>query len=219
MDNGTSYTSASCGCPSCNPSPILISLDNGSLQLTGPEDGVQFDLTADGIPEHTAWTKRNSDDAFLVLDRNENGFIDDGSELFGDHTPQPVPDPADRNGFEALAVFDDSLSGGNEDGFIDESDSIFSDLQMWTDSNHNGISEADELLSMSEAGVVAIDLSYRSVSRTDAHGNEFRFASKVQMSLGMRTAWDVFFQQASSPSLVGGNQVRSGASSCNQSSR
>ncbi len=137
------------------------------------------------------------DDAFLVLDRNGNGRIDDGSELFGDSTPQPVPDPDNRNGFEALAVFDDSLSGGNEDGFIDEDDAIFSDLQVWIDANHNGISEADELLPLSEANVEAIDLSYRSVSRTDSHGNEFRFASNVEMTRGRRIAWDVFFRQES----------------------
>ncbi len=215
-DNNVAVATKICGCPSCNPSPIIISLDNGSLQLTGPEDGVQFDLTADGTPRQTAWTEGDGDDAFLALDRNGNGLVDDGGELFGDHTPQPVTDPADRNGFEALAVFDDSLSGGNEDGFIDDSDEIFSHLQLWTDSNHNGISEANELLSLSEASVEAIDLSYRSVSRTDAHGNEFRFASKVQMSQGLRTAWDVFLQQASPPpESVGQDRFRSGAGSCN----
>ncbi len=215
-NNGVAISSVYCNCPSCDASPIIISLDNGSLQLTSPEGGVQFDLTADGTPQLTAWTEAGSDDAFLALDRNGNGIIDDGGELFGDHTPQPVSDPADRNGFEALAVFDDSLSGGNEDGFIDEDDDIFSDLQLWTDSNHNGISEVDELLSLSEASVEAIDLSYRSVSRTDAHGNEFRFASKVQMSQGMRIAWDVFLQQGIFTRTVNRNRVRSGMNSCNQ---
>lgn len=187
-------TTKRCNCPSCDTSPVLISLDDGALQLTGPENGVVFDLDADGTPEQTGWTEAASDDAFLVLDRNENGLIDDGQELFGNATPQPITDPAERNGFAALAVFDDSLSGGNENGFIDPDDGIFSDLQLWIDSNHNGISEADELQSLSEAGLEAIDLSYRRSSRKDAHGNEFRFKSKVHRDLGVRMAWDVFFR-------------------------
>ena len=184
-----------CTCPSCQPSPIIISLDNGSLQLTSAQDGVLFDLTADGVRAQTAWTQGEADDAFLVLDRNENGTIDNGSELFGDATPQPIRDPSQRNGFEALAVFDDSLSGGNEDGFLDENDAIFGELQLWIDTNHNGISEVEELQSMSDAGVHSFDLSYRSSSRVDAHGNELRFYSSVLMTRGRRIAWDVFFVQ------------------------
>ncbi len=195
QDAGTSNSMELCTCPSCNPSPILISLGNNALQLTGPEDGVLFDLTADGMPEKTAWTAAGSDDAFLVLDRNENGIIDDGGELFGDATPQLVVDPDKRNGFEALAVFDDILSGGNEDGFINVDDRIFSSLRLWVDTNHNGFSEADEVVSLPEANILAIELAYRASSRIDGHGNEFRYYSRVELVQGTRTAWDVFFEQ------------------------
>ena len=93
VDNGASVSTSACSCPSCNPSPIIIGLDNGFLQLTGPEDEVLFDLTADGTPRQTAWTQGGHDDAFLALDRNGNGLIDDGSELFGGATPYSLDHP------------------------------------------------------------------------------------------------------------------------------
>ncbi len=99
-------------CPEC-ASPILIDLARDGFQLVGIEDAVSFDIDADGSPETISWTDGTSDDAFLALDRNGNGTIDNGAELFGNHTPQP---PAGApNGFLALRVFDSSAEGGNED--------------------------------------------------------------------------------------------------------
>ena len=98
-----------CLCPICNPSPIMISLEDSSIRLTDAEQGVLFDLDATRLPNQTpgpvqAPTKRS----WSWTDGNS--VIDDGTELFGDHTPQPIPDGDDRNGFAALAVFDDSLT-------------------------------------------------------------------------------------------------------------
>ncbi|HEV7643591.1 MAG TPA: hypothetical protein VGO50_06550 [Pyrinomonadaceae bacterium] len=177
-------------------SPIVVDVAGNGFNLTNYAGGVMFDLDRNGTPEQLSWTSAYSDDAWLVLDRNDNGTIDSGKELFGNFTPQPTPpDGEERNGFLALAVFDRPGKGGNNDGFITKKDDVFSRLRLWQDINHNGISESAELHPLPELGLRKIELQYQRSGRVDQFGNRFKYRARVRdaqdAQLG-RWAWDVF---------------------------
>jgi hypothetical protein len=196
-----------CPNPTCNGgtwncnSPIVIDVAGDGFNLTSPAEGVLFDLHGSGQRERWAWTRQQSDDAWLVLDRNNSGLIDDGTELFGSAASQPPPPTGEvANGFLALAVFDQSAAGGNGDGSIDDQDRVFHSLQLWQDMDHNGNSEASELSSLSQAKIKSIDLDYKESKRVDQYGNAFRYRSKVRDSRGSNVgkwAWDVFLMRYS----------------------
>jgi hypothetical protein len=166
-----------------NCSPVLVDVHDDGFRLTNLADGVIFDLDSDGSPGWLAWSRSNSDDAWLALDRNGNGRIDNGTELFGNFTPQPTT-VANKNGFRALAEYDKGVNGGDQDGEITTADSIFAFLRLWQDVNHNGLSEPPELHSLNELGLAKLDLKYKESRRIDEYGNVFRYRSKVKDANG-----------------------------------
>ncbi len=176
----------------CGPggtTPVVISLIDERYELTPILGGVVFDIDADGSADRVAWTVSGSDDAFLVLDRNANGIIDNGTELFGGVTQQPPS--VEPNGFAALTVFDAPDNGGDLDGYITSSDAVFELLSLWLDDNHDGVSDVGELLTLSDAGILFLDLAYGESRKVDDYGNEFRFWSLVGREHDIITMWDV----------------------------
>lgn len=137
--------------------PLVLDLGDEGINLTSAEDGVYFDMKGDGSPVQTAFIQGNN--AFLCLDQNGNGVVDDINELFGDKGGH-------ANGFENLRQYDD-----NGDGIIDENDAIYSELRLWRDLNGDGINQADESMTLAEAGVKSINLGYNKDYEMDKNGN------------------------------------------------
>jgi hypothetical protein len=185
VSKGTTFPSTDCRAKN---SPIIVDTKGDGIKLTSAAEGTRFDLNVNGKLEQTAWTQAGGNDAFLVLDRDGDGMIKNGSELFGDNTEQP---PVwEKHGFLALKVFD-----ANGDNRIDALDPVFNDLRLWIDANKDGRNAAGELKTLSAEGVESIELDYKVSGRTDTHGNAFRYRAKVRDTRGAqvgRWAWDVF---------------------------
>ncbi|HEX8265498.1 MAG TPA: hypothetical protein VF596_08850 [Pyrinomonadaceae bacterium] len=184
----------------CGASPIVLDVAGNGFNLTNNADGVRFNLNATGGKEQLSWTAAGSDDAWLVLDRNNNGTIDNGREMFGNFTLQPEPPAgAEKNGFLALAEFDKAANGGNEDGEITAADNVFASLRLWQDANHNGESEPDEMHALQNLNVMKLELDYHESRKQDENGNRFKYRAKIKDARNSkigRWAWDVYLTSA-----------------------
>jgi hypothetical protein len=180
---GDGSTSTNCS------TPIALSL-RGGYRMTSLADGVHFDIDADGIADQIAWTEPNGNVGFLALDRNGNGTIDSGAELFGGSTMLTDGTRA-LNGFEALADLD-----SNHDGRIDASDPSWQHLLLWIDTDHDGSSTTTELVSIPSSGVLAVSTDYQRSGKKDRFGNEFRYKGAFQLGEAWRPYYDVFLMTA-----------------------
>ncbi|WP_434634767.1 calcium-binding protein [Chromobacterium sp. CV08] len=167
-------------------SPIIIDLDGDGVETVSRARGAYFDLDGNRFAERTGWV--GGDDALLVLDRNGNGVIDGGGELFGSETLLVNGEKA-GNGFDALLELD-----GNHDGKLDSRDEAWSRLKLWQDNDGDGVSREDELKTLSESGLASLDLRYATQDKTDEAGNQHKQASQAQWEDGRSTdAIDVWF--------------------------
>lgn len=157
--------------------PIILDVEGEGFHLTSPDNGVKFDMEATQRPVQIAWTDPHYHNAFLVLDVNGNGMVDNGRELFGNFTPQRQSDHP--NGFLALALYDLPANGGNNDGVIDAHDAVFSKLRLWIDANHDGISQPGELYTLDHFGIHSLAFGYVSSPKVDKFGNSFRYRALV----------------------------------------
>jgi hypothetical protein len=114
--------------------PLAVDMNGDGHITQTPANAVYFDIDIDGMKEAVSWV--GAEDGLLARDVNHNGRIDNASELFGSAT---------QNGFSKLAELD-----GNHDGQITAADAAFAELKVWQDKNQDGISQADELLSVQD---------------------------------------------------------------------
>jgi hypothetical protein len=150
--------------------PLVLAFDGETVSFEPSEHG--FSLTASDVDARTDWP--SSATPWLAMDRNGNGRIDDGSELFGSATRLGLGETA-SHGFEALSALDD-----NGDGVVDANDSSWTRLLVWRDDNADGESNSGELSTVAESRLVSISLRYEVVPRCDIRGNCERERAEIQ---------------------------------------
>jgi len=184
----------------------VLDLNGDGVQTTALGHGVQFDLAATGTKLNTGWIAGG--DGLLALDRNGDGVINDGSELFGSGTTLGSGSKA-TNGYTALAELD-----SNGDGTVDAKDSAFGNLRVWIDGNADGVSQADELKSLADLGITKLNLDVQQ-TLTGNNGNTIGATSTYETADGAtHAAADVWFavsgaQQSLSSNVSGLSQALS----------
>lgn len=166
----------------CGFTPLAIDFDGGALALQR-SSAASFDIAANGACLDVDWPSR--DMAWLVMDRDGDGAIADGSELFGSGTPMPdrkMP----RNGFAALAVLDD-----DRDGSITYADPRFAALALWFDRDEDRRGTADELVPLAAMGIARLPLGHRIDRECDDRGNCILERTSIGTRVGARELVDI----------------------------
>ncbi|MBL8642020.1 MAG: type I secretion C-terminal target domain-containing protein, partial [Alphaproteobacteria bacterium] len=170
-------------------SPLAVDLNGDGVHLTDANNGVYFDINGDGISDKTGWVDQN--DGLLALDKDHNGLIEGQGELFGGNI---------EDGFSVLARYDD-----NTDGVIDQNDSVWKDLVIWQDANHDGVSQNGELISLDDLDFSSISLNSQSVEYY-VSGNKISAESTITKSDGTSTqivdAWFAFYNGADADQMA-----------------
>ena len=145
--------------------PLVFDLDgDGITTVSLEESNAFFDLDNNGFAEKTSWV--GAKEGLLAYDKNGDGIINGGNELFGDRTLMKDSKTLASSGFTALAEYDN-----NKDGKIDSNDAIYTLLRIWQDSDGDGIASAGELKQLVDLGIVSIGLSYSNTGVTDGANN------------------------------------------------
>jgi hypothetical protein len=160
--------------PHLKPTPVILDLNGDGVSTLSVNAGVQFDIFAAGSKTTTGWV--GGGDGLLVLDRNGDGQINDGGELFGSSVTLADGSRA-KDGYVAMQALD-----SNGDGVLNGEDSAFGDLKVWID-NGDGVSQSGELRSLSDLGIVSLDLKAVSTS-VEQNGNTIGLTSSYTTADG-----------------------------------
>ncbi|NJA06612.1 hypothetical protein HC024_12900 [Methylococcaceae bacterium WWC4] len=168
--------------------PLVLDLNGDGISTLSRAAGVSFDIDADGSRETVGWV--GSGDGLLAIDTNRDGVINDGSELFGSATRLADGQTA-ADGYAALRALD-----SNQDGWISADDNAFKELKVWTDNNADGLSQADELHSLTELGISRLGVNAETTSSLD-NGNWIGLTSSYETVDGDNRAMvDVWFAKS-----------------------
>ncbi len=181
--------------------PLVLDLKGDGIQTLSQSAGVNFDLTDSGKSSVVGWVAPS--DGLLVEDLNNDGQINNGSELFGSGTNLADGTKA-VDGFQALSQLD-----SNHDGVVDAKDTQFSKLSVWVDANSDGVTDAGELKSLTDLGVQSLNLA-ATTSTTMDNGNLIGLVSSYTTTDGQtKELADVWLATSSSPLNTSVNNLTS----------
>ncbi|MBF0193452.1 MAG: hypothetical protein HQL71_02800, partial [Magnetococcales bacterium] len=180
--------------------PIVIDLNGDGIGLSTPTEGLSFNMSPDGQQQAVGWI--SSGDGFLVIDRNDNGQVDDITEMFSEFYQ-----PGVNTGLGALSTLDE-----NGDSVLNAQDSGFANLQIWQDQNSDGQTDPGEMQSLSAHSITEINLSVEQVNEwsdsgvvlsegsvTYENGDESAFG---EVGLTVENAIDEIVEETSSEDIL-----------------